>query len=214
MKKGTGSEPRSENTRENDGREVPVPLFQQAARAAEVDRANAEITPPMEVSISRAKSSCDLFCCCIMPGSPPPPDGILRQRFCIEMLPEFLQIASLHCLAGTLEARNGVTEESETRNTEVVVASASPVNRHRTVSPVQQSGNNGGNEDLRSGRGAGLPDEAGPGARTAQGPAVRRSALGLRKRSARERLVRLLPAEPVGPTNPERRAGLLSGGND
>ena len=30
MKKGTGSEPRSENTRENNGREVPVPVFQPA----------------------------------------------------------------------------------------------------------------------------------------------------------------------------------------
>ena len=32
LKKGTGSEPRSEKTRENNGREVPVPLFQQAVR--------------------------------------------------------------------------------------------------------------------------------------------------------------------------------------
>ena len=29
LKRGTGSEPRSEKTCENNGREVPVPLFQQ-----------------------------------------------------------------------------------------------------------------------------------------------------------------------------------------
>ena len=34
LKKGTGSEPRSENLRENNGREVPVPLFQRAARGS------------------------------------------------------------------------------------------------------------------------------------------------------------------------------------
>ena len=32
MKKGTGSEPRCAEPRKNGGREVPVPLFQQAAR--------------------------------------------------------------------------------------------------------------------------------------------------------------------------------------
>ena len=34
LKKGTGSEPSSEKTRENDAREVPVPLFQQAVSPA------------------------------------------------------------------------------------------------------------------------------------------------------------------------------------
>ena len=36
LKKGTGSEPRSEKTRDNNGREVPVPLFQQAASSPEM----------------------------------------------------------------------------------------------------------------------------------------------------------------------------------
>ena len=39
LKKGTGSEPTSENHAKNDGSKVPVPLFQQAASALRIDTA-------------------------------------------------------------------------------------------------------------------------------------------------------------------------------
>ena len=67
------------------------------------------------------------------------------------------------------------------------------------LTSLQQSGNHGGNEDRRGGPGTRPPDEAGHYTRTAEGTAVPRSAVGLRKRSARERIVPVArPAMSVG----------------